>query len=174
MNATLDLARPALTELLLALLDRGKQVRIAVGGTSMEPVICNGDVVILAAAPAEAICRGDLLLCRTSTGGLVLHRLMRAFGARSSGRLLQTRGDAMLRLDLPVREQDVLARAIAVERSIDGRVEQLQTWRGRLRARTKAWLGLARSYLHYRVSALVRKLARTVHRRTAAGADLAG
>ena len=83
MNATLDLARPALTELLLALLDRGKQVRIAVDGTSMEPVICNGDVVILAAAPAEAICRGDLLLCRTSTGGLVLHRLMRVFGARS-------------------------------------------------------------------------------------------
>ena len=60
-----------------ALLDEGKQVRIPVKGKSMRPFLRDGETVEIIPATGRQVHWGDIVLARTGTGQIVLHRVTR-------------------------------------------------------------------------------------------------
>ena len=58
-----------------ALLEEGKHVRIPVNGSSMRPFLWNGDTVELIPVSDHIIHWGDIVLARTNTERMVLHRV---------------------------------------------------------------------------------------------------
>ena len=98
-------------ELAAALLRRGVAVRVTVHGASMHPWLRDGD-----RAEIEPLSRpaapGDVVLGRDPGGGLRLHRVVHA-GA--DGRV-QTRGDALWRMDQAIDAARVLGRVRRVRR----------------------------------------------------------
>ncbi len=98
-------------ELAAALLRRGVAVRVTVHGASMRPWLRDGDRVELEPLSRPAA-PGDVILGRDPAGGLRLHRVVHAGG---DGRV-QTRGDALWRMDPAIDAARVLGRVRRVRR----------------------------------------------------------
>jgi hypothetical protein len=119
----------------LDLLHRGKAIRFRASGSSMEPFILDGDLLVVHPL-ASRVRRGDVLLYQSSGGKVLAHRVVRR--ARDGARLL-ARGDA-------VRWQNedwidvgsVLGRVVSLER--DGRVIETAS-------RGRRWAGLAYGFM---------------------------
>ena len=86
------------------LLDEGKQVRIPVKGRSMRPFLQDGDTALLTPVDKRPIHWGDIVLARTATCGIVLHRVV--FRKKET---LWLMGDAHSRQKEKTTESDVLA-----------------------------------------------------------------
>ena len=150
------LSKPALGELLAALIHRGLAVRFRPGGQSMRPWLGDGDVVTI--APASRLRPGDVVLYLAADGSPVLHRLVR----RRPGGRWQMRGDALWRLDDPVPEACILGRLVRLERAEDGEVTDLDRPGQRLLGRARAATLLVQSAWHYKLGrprAALRRLA---------------
>jgi pentatricopeptide repeat protein len=95
-----------------ALLGEGKQVRIPVKGKSMRPFVQNEDTVVLVSASNRSIRWGEIVLARTTTGNIVLHRVV----YKKKNRLWLA-GDAHARQREHTTVEDVLAVTIAAYRN---------------------------------------------------------
>ncbi len=103
------LPAPSLIELVRGVVTAGGSLWVQVTGISMNPVLREGDSVLL--APLErAPRRGDVLFIALGERPL-LHRVRRV----ERGDIV-TRGDAALTDDAPVSLADCVARALAVRR----------------------------------------------------------
>ncbi len=94
-------------------LRRGSFLRLKVYGGSMEPFLRGGEVLTVRKVPYHFLKRGDLILFRNSHGNAVIHRIIRK---RKCG-MVQTKGDAAISLDKPVREDEVLGKVCGIERA---------------------------------------------------------
>lgn len=115
----------------------GESFTVHVQGTSMLPVLRDGDVLrVVRTAGAEGCALGDLVVLVRPDAGLVVHRLLWA-GATH----VRTRGDGSGLMDAPIRRSDVLGRVVAAERQgrdvLPGRLERRISW---VRAFTAAGL----------------------------------
>lgn len=81
---------------------------VPVRGHSMEPLLCDGDVVRL--ERVTALRAGDLVVFPETNGRLVLHRLLGSY-RRGGRRWLLTQGDAAPLPDVRVAPESVLFRA---------------------------------------------------------------
>jgi phage repressor protein C with HTH and peptisase S24 domain len=104
-----------------ALLDEGKLVRIPVKGKSMRPFLQNGDTVEIIPATGHRIHWGDIVLARTGTGRIVLHRVTR----RKKDRLWLM-GDANSSQKEQIAEEDVWAFTVTAYRK--GRKHKLNSF----------------------------------------------
>ncbi len=130
---------------LRTVLAAGGELRLAVTGRSMRPLLREGDYLVV--RPLSGQPRVGEVVVYARAGRLWAHRLL----ARSpSGRFLLTKGDARGRPDAPVGPEDLIGRAVAVERG--GRRTGLEGLASRL-------AGLAVS-LSGPAAALGRRLAR--------------
>ena len=86
------------------LLQEGKQVRIPVKGRSMRPFLLDGDTALLTPASKQSVRWGDIVLARTTTGRIVLHRVV--FRKKQN---LWLMGDAHSRQKERTTESNVLA-----------------------------------------------------------------
>jgi hypothetical protein len=111
-------------------LDAGNAFRFRAAGESMLPTIRDGEAVTLVSLDDRRPKMGDIILHRTSGGGLALHRIVR-MRRRGLGIMLYTRGDAFGTNSEVIEEEDVLARAVSVER--EGQEQVIDGWRDRLR-----------------------------------------
>ena len=95
------------------------RVRIRVTGTSMIPAVWPGDVVVVERREVAGMGRGEIAVALREEG-LVAHRVVSPSDADAmsdgSARNLITRGDALLRADAPLREEELLGAVIAIER----------------------------------------------------------
>jgi hypothetical protein len=85
-------------------------------GLSMTPFIHHQDVVTIQKVPEDAIGRGDLILFKTQTGSLILHRIIKLRRAEGEGLILQTKGDALPYFDAPISEGSVLGKVSRIEK----------------------------------------------------------
>ena len=101
------------------ILNAGLNLRVRVTGKSMVPFLKDEEVVTLRKVPASSLRRGDLIFFRDRYGSLILHRIIRK---RKSGSkvYLETKGDALIAFDEPVRADDVLGKACGVEKKVCG------------------------------------------------------
>ncbi len=77
----------------------------------MSPFLRSGDVVVLAPLGGRPVGLGDVVALRRGERWLLVHRVVGRRGPR-----LLTRGDAVGRLDEPAALEDVVGRAVAVQR----------------------------------------------------------
>jgi signal peptidase I len=126
-----DINRPPLSAPILdAALEAWNQAReqhfIPITGHSMQPLLRAGDRVLVAHGSA-GVRRGDVIVFQRQ-GGLVAHRVLRV-ESRPSGRVFLTKGDNSRRFDPLLSANEVVGRALAVERG--GRQISLDTaaWR---------------------------------------------
>lgn len=76
MQTNKIIANEALLSEVCSLLAKGKQVRLAAKGNSMQPFI-NGATDVLVIAPADgSLHRGDIVLARPEGGNYVVHRIV--------------------------------------------------------------------------------------------------
>jgi signal peptidase I len=94
------------------LLENGFAVRISTLGLSMFPHIAPGDRIII--SPQKDFNIGDLIVF-AQADTMVCHRLAHVF-ARDGIRYYRTRGDNCSALDEPVTSDQVIGKAIKVER----------------------------------------------------------
>jgi len=87
-----------------ALLDEGKQVRIPVKGKSMRPFLQHGDTAVLAPVGGRTIRWGDIVLARTRSSSIVLHRVVYRKNEK-----LWLMGDAHSRQKEQTTTNDILA-----------------------------------------------------------------
>ncbi len=110
---TLSLSGPALTELLGAVLERGKAFRFRAKGMSMAPFIRDGDVVTVAPLGTRKPRTGEVTaFLHPLTGKAVVHRIVR----RSSG-FTFLKGDNAFDVDGPLPERNILGTVSRVERN---------------------------------------------------------
>jgi hypothetical protein len=93
-------------------LDAGGELRLAVTGRSMRPILREGDYLVV--RPFRGPPRVGEVVVYARGGQIWAHRLL----ARSpSGNFLLTKGDARGRPDAPLSPGDLIGRAVAVERA---------------------------------------------------------
>jgi len=97
--------------LLIELLARCGEARIAVSGSSMLPSVWPGDVLTIRRCDATELLRGDLAVF-TRGGRLFAHRFVGHDGDR-----LVTQGDAVPLPDPPVSAAELLGTAVSISRS---------------------------------------------------------
>ena len=81
------------------LLESGFDLRVRVTGASMRPMIADGSFVTITRGAPENLKPGDVLLIRTRSGGMLLHRFVRWTKNCPGRRLIQTKGDALRKMD---------------------------------------------------------------------------
>lgn len=126
-------------------LKQGAELRFRASGTSMQPVIQDGQMIRVAPLPPRGPRGGDILFYRGDSGRAVIHRLMGQIRA-GQGDLYLTKGDGCADSDAPVGVEQVLGWVTAVE-SADGRIVRLDRGPNLVRARLYAWLWQAAPYL---------------------------
>lgn len=96
---------------LRALVEEGREVSMVVWGGSMTPFLGHGRDRIFFAAPQQPLRRGDMVFFRRAGGQNVMHRICRV---RPEGFYLV--GDAQVRVEGPIRREQIFARVTRVER----------------------------------------------------------
>ncbi len=86
---------------------KGNNLSFIAGGASMSPFIKDGDTVVV--QPAGSLHIGDIALCRTPEGRLILHRVVQV---TTSG--VVTRGDACFTDDGVTFFENTLGRVVRV------------------------------------------------------------
>lgn len=97
------------------ILNRGRHFRILIRGRSMSPMLRDGDVVEIRDFDLNRLRVGDLLLFKTESGHLVLHRYL-SQRVRDGRVWLTTKGDASRGCDRPIASHQVLGRVVQIHR----------------------------------------------------------
>jgi len=133
-----DLRPDLLAPLVRDVASDGRAVEIPVRGSSMRPMLQDGDRVRLAAVTEVNVRLGDVVL-RVAPSGPIIHRVVGWWPSRNGWRIL-TKGDGACRLDPPLPPGRLVGRVVALVRGSD--VRQLDGMWMRVRARSRALLSL--------------------------------
>ncbi len=112
-NETRSLRQIATQALLEVWAETGACHLFTIKGSSMLPLLCEGDRVLVAHG-RRALRRGDIVLFQREDG-LVAHRLL-YIQSESAGKVLFTQGDHTQQMDPPLGEAQILGRVTAVRR----------------------------------------------------------
>ena len=104
INAALSILREA-----------GGKMRLKVAGSSMSPLIRDGDSVIVECGVEEGPGLGDVIV-RRHQGGLVVHRIVRVLRDGNQAVFI-TKGDCSTSFDLPTSGEGIIGRVTAIEAS---------------------------------------------------------
>jgi signal peptidase I len=98
------------------LLAQGYGVRFRASGASMQPSICDGDLITIAPATATSATAGTVILYRR-LGRLLAHRVVSAGFDTSGRRRVLVRGDASTVCDAPVSPAQIVGELVDVNRA---------------------------------------------------------
>lgn len=129
----------AFAELSAEILRAGKALRFRAPGVSMLPLVRDGDVLLVRPVHPAAVRVGDLVLCSSEAGRIVVHRVVRRL-AGPDARSFTVQGDAAARADGAIPEAQVYGRVVAIERGaahidLDRPVMRTLGWLAALRSR---------------------------------------
>ena len=97
------------------LLGKGVLLRIRVTGRSMVPFLQGGEMLTIRKASASSLRKGDLVFFKNRDGHPVIHRIVKKY-THNDVLTFQTRGDALIGFDGPVREEHILGKVCSLER----------------------------------------------------------
>jgi signal peptidase I len=117
---TLSLGASDLVELAAEVLAKGGRFRFRVTGTSMQPGLVSGDLVVLATIDPQRLAPGDVVLIRGPRP--LLHRVVSI--DKSTGQVI-SRGDAAQVDDPPATLADLVGRVVSSERPWPVRLRRL-------------------------------------------------
>ena len=103
-----------LPELISELLKQGHKVRFKAPGKSMQPAVLDGDVLIVEPVDAAVIKIGDIILYQAEAH-LIAHRV-KSIEKNENFYAFLLCGDASFSYDEPVYADQILGKAIAIER----------------------------------------------------------
>jgi signal peptidase I len=118
----------AFAELSAEILRQGGTFQFTAHGSSMTPLIRDGDLLTIAPVDAASLEIGDVALYRTRRDRIIAHRVV---GKTTQGGelVLETQGDARLAPDRPVPADCVLGRAVRFQRGDRGYRLDRGPWR---------------------------------------------
>ena len=132
------------------ILNSGLTLRVKVTGKSMAPVLQGGEILTIKKAPSSSLQIGDLIFYKNREGFPLLHRIVRKQQERDIF-LFQTKGDALITMDQPVTEHNILGKVCRIEKIFSGgRTKQIEMessiWK--VINYFKAIISLGRSKIH--------------------------
>lgn len=127
----LSLESPELLEYARHELSRQRTIQLRMSGSSMRPLIDDGDVVSVAPIDPTSIHSQDVVLIATPSGTALIHRVI-SLQYRDGSLYALTRGDQSQYPDTPVPITRVLGRVVALQRKGKGKIIPLH--------RTSGWL----------------------------------
>ena len=95
--------------------DSERRARIRVFGSSMRPLIRNGDIVRVESVRGADVRWGEIVVCYDADAGALAHRVLKTVVTEDNHRLL-LKGDAAHRCDGLVGAEQVLGRVTTIER----------------------------------------------------------
>jgi signal peptidase I len=123
----------------------GEAHYISLRGTSMLPLLQDGDQVLVTHKPGS-IRTGDIVVFQR-LDGLVAHRVLRVF-VSGDKRILRTKGDHVLGLDTPIADGEVVGSVLEVQRG--DRSMRLNTRAWRVAGKLVTGLMLAEAWLYHK------------------------
>ncbi|MFH1984948.1 MAG: signal peptidase I [Pseudomonadota bacterium] len=108
------------TALVAEILGRGSAVRFKVTGGSMRPLVPSGARVVVGPVDTAKLRAGDVVYFKNTQGAPVLHRIVRVDLDSAGRKVFRTKGDALIVFDDPVAPDQVLGRAVRIERPLPG------------------------------------------------------
>jgi hypothetical protein len=129
----------AFAELAQDLLRAGKALRFEARGGSMAPLVRDGDVLLVRPADGGAVGIGDVVLCSSAVGRILVHRVIGKRVTRQ-GRWFTVQGDALSRPDGEIPEAQVYGRVVAIKRGpvgidVQRPLMRMLSWAAALRSR---------------------------------------
>ncbi len=106
----------AFAQLSAEVLRAGKALRFRARGASMQPMLRDGDVLLVQPVGSDPVQLGDVVLCSGDPGHVVVHRVVRRL-AGPDGPLFTVQGDQLPQPDGSFRRVQVYGRVVAIERS---------------------------------------------------------
>ena len=101
------------------ILHSGLSLRIRATGRSMAPFLNGVEILTIKKVPDSSFHIGDLIFFKTRYGSLLLHRIIRK--QYKDMVIFQTKGDALLSMDEPAYESDILGKVCKIESNSDGK-----------------------------------------------------
>jgi len=101
------------------ILNKGLIVRVRVTGKSMASFLNGGEILTIRKVPSSSLHIGDLIFFKTREGIPVLHRILKK-KRKNNKHIFQTKGDALLSMDEPAYESDILGKVCKIESNSDG------------------------------------------------------
>jgi len=135
-----DLGMPDFLEQARQLLSKSVPIEIKMSGSTMSPVIEDGDVITIEPIQENSLRPGDIILYNSLRDTAVIHRVVRVEKGESADRSIVTRGDAASQNDLAVAFHRVLGRVKRIERA--GEQISVAKSSNKLRATLKTWLAV--------------------------------
>jgi signal peptidase I len=118
--------QPDILRLFEDILRNGTSLRVRVTGRSMSPFLRGEEILTIRKVPSSFLHIGDLIFCKTREGFPLLHRIVRKQRERDMF-LFQTKGDALITMDQPVTEHDILGKVCRIEKIFSGgRTKQIE------------------------------------------------
>jgi signal peptidase I len=102
------------------ILNRDICLRVKVTGKSMASFLNGGEILTIKKVPSSSLHIGDLIFFKTRNGIPVLHRILKK-ERKDNKHVFQTKGDALLSMDEPAYESDILGKVCKIERLSDGK-----------------------------------------------------
>ena len=97
------------------ILSSGSFLRVRVTGRSMVPLLSGGEILTIRKASPSSLKKGDLVFFRNREGHPVIHRIVKKY-ILNDVLTFQTRGDALIGIDSPVQEIEILGKVCTVEK----------------------------------------------------------
>jgi len=102
------------------ILNREISLRVKVTGKSMASFLNGGEILTIRKVPSSSLHIGDLIFFKTRDGIPVLHRILKK-ERKNKMHIFQTKGDALLSMDEPTCESDILGKVCRIESNSDGK-----------------------------------------------------
>ncbi len=106
---------PAFSELSAEILHAGKALRFRAHGASMQPLVRDGDVLLVRPLEKKPPTVGEIVLCRLPSGSLVAHRIIQKTSG-PNGNCVIIQGDAVSIPDGEIALADVYGLVCGIER----------------------------------------------------------
>jgi signal peptidase I len=103
-------------ELSAEVLRAGKTLRFRARGASMAPLVRDGDVLLVQPVGMRSVRVGDVVLCSSAPGRIVVHRVVRRLTG-PTGRCLVVQGDQIAQPDGVIPGAQVYGRVVSIERA---------------------------------------------------------
>lgn len=140
------------------ILREGKSLRFQAHGSSMTPLLRDGDFLLVKTADPSAIRIGHVVLCNISSSCLVVHRVIQK-RSTSKGISFSIQGDQKQEPDGWIQEEQILGRVVEIHRS-DQRLEMrnpVMRFLGFL-AVLRSRFGIGRKGLPFHIEKSIKKL----------------
>jgi len=121
-----DISSGETAELFKDILGRALSLRVRVTGSSMVPLLNGGEILTIRKVRTSSLRTGDLIFCGMPDSSLLLHRIV-GRRVKDGSFVFQTKGDALITLDRPVTENNILGKVCRIEKSLsDGRTREIE------------------------------------------------